>query len=243
MSAFEDEKLFLASAFADQIKWIDDWHCIVNLSSFELVLDFPLEYPDSPPFVSFHAMPGRKLPADLETCLLDLFIPGQVVVFEWIQYLSDLKIEECSVSAANEPATEANAPSATATRSTGGPCITAGESFEEDFDQNSLPPGCPTIYHSSNPFINKKSVFIAHCAQVMSQQEINIVELFLKSDKKISKATHNITAYRFLDSGEKVREEYQDDGETMAGKRLLHMLQSADCHNVYVMVSRWYIVL
>ncbi|KAI8922689.1 hypothetical protein BC831DRAFT_514907 [Entophlyctis helioformis] len=31
-----------------------------------------------------------------------------------------------------------------------------------------------------------------------------------------------------------------DDGETAAGGRLLHLLELSDCRNVFVVVSRWY---
>jgi hypothetical protein len=220
MDAFEDEKLFLSAAFADQVRWTDDRRCIVDLNTFELILDFPLDYPETPPFFSLHGIDAHKLPPDLDACLLDRFTSGQVVVFEWIQYLSGLEIPE-------EEDTTLSIDS-----------IPAGS---DHLDSIELPPGCPTVYHSSNPLVDKKSVFIAHCAHVSSCQEIDMVESYLKSDKKISKATHNITAYRFWDlASQKVREEYNDDGESMAGKRLLHLLQSADCLNVYVMVSRWY---
>lgn len=222
MNAFEDEKLVLSSAYSDQIEWTDDRRCIVDFPTFELILDFPMEYPDLPPFFTFHGVTPNRLPLDLDKSLLELFIPGQVVVFEWIQYLSGLEIS-------NDETT-----------------IISNSSHDHESDsmnENVLPLGCPQIYHSSNPLTDKKSIFIAHCAKVGSLNEIALVEMYLKSDKKISRATHNITAYRFLDAeSQKVREEYNDDGETAAGKRLLLMLQSSDCINVYVMVSRWYLI-
>ena len=219
MSEFDDEKLVLTSAFLDQLKWTDDRRCIVDLETFQLILDFPMDYPNCPPFFSVHGVAKHKLPIDLDKIMLSLFVPGQVVAFDWIQYLMglDLSIDEADPSFAES--------------------LVKDDLPEETID---LPLGCPTIYHSSHPLIDKKSVFIAHCASVSSLDEIDLVENHLKSDKKISKATHNITAYRIIDLGsQKVREEYNDDGEVAAGKRLLHMLQSAECINVYIMVSRW----
>ncbi len=35
-------------------------------------------------------------------------------------------------------------------------------------------------------------------------------------------------------------QDYDDDGETAAGGRLLHLLQAADVRNVVVVVSRWF---
>eukprot|EP00198_Chlamydomonas_reinhardtii_P003848 XP_001693184.1 predicted protein [Chlamydomonas reinhardtii] len=41
-------------------------------------------------------------------------------------------------------------------------------------------------------------------------------------------------------SFEEVAADYDDDGETAAGGRLLHLLQAADVRNVVVVVSRWF---
>jgi putative IMPACT (imprinted ancient) family translation regulator len=102
-----------------------------------------------------------------------------------------------------------------------------------------IPQGCPVIHHSLTPLINKRSVFVAHAAQIKNAQEIALVKQVLLSDKKIAKATHNITAFRWEDESGLMRQECDDDGETAAGGRLLHMLQSADCRGVFVMVTRW----
>ena len=107
-------------------------------------------------------------------------------------------------------------------------------------DLPSIPSDCPLIHHSE-PLFDKKSVFIAHAACVESMEQMNTVKSVLLSDKKISKATHNITAYRFMDScTNTIKSDHDDDGEDAAGGRLMHMLQSANVMNVFIMVSRWY---
>lgn len=99
---------------------------------------------------------------------------------------------------------------------------------------------CPEIHHSSEPLIEKKSIFIAHVARVTSMEHVKSAERHLLSDPKFAKATHNISAYRIMEENGVIRQDSNDDGEDAAGNRLLHLLQLADCSNVYVVVSRYY---
>ncbi len=57
---------------------------------------------------------------------------------------------------------------------------------------------------------------------------------------KIAKATHNVVAYRFIDAKNILNADYDDDGETSAGGRLLHLLELIKVQNVLVVVSRWF---
>jgi len=96
------------------------------------------------------------------------------------------------------------------------------------------------IFHSS-PLIEKKSTFIAHCARVKSMAEVQEFRAFLLSDKKISRATHNIFAYRFSSPEGLQYHDNDDDGESAAGGRLAELvrLMNLPC-GVAVMVSRWF---
>ncbi|KAJ2513741.1 hypothetical protein GGH20_005105 [Coemansia sp. RSA 1937] len=86
----------------------------------------------------------------------------------------------------------------------------------------------------------KKSVFVAHVAQVRSADDVRAVRDTLLQDKKIAQATHNILAYRItLDNGS-VSQDNDDDGETAAGKRLGHLLHVLNAQNLVVVVTRWY---
>lgn len=58
------------------------------------------------------------------------------------------------------------------------------------------------------------------------------------ADLRSARATHNIYAYR-LNSGGKITEHYEDDGEHGAGRKLLNLLQSDHIDNQLVVVSRW----
>lgn len=86
---------------------------------------------------------------------------------------------------------------------------------------------------------DRKSAFQAHVAQVDCIEEVKEVVETLKSNKKIATAAHNIVAYRIVRSNS-VLQDCDDDGETHAGSRLLHLLQILDAKNVVVVVSRWF---
>jgi putative IMPACT (imprinted ancient) family translation regulator len=71
----------------------------------------------------------------------------------------------------------------------------------------------------------------------------------LYTNKKIAHAAHNIMAYRLAEhngggDGVDARtlqiNECDDDGETAAGSRLLHLLDLMGANNVLVVVTRWY---
>ncbi|XP_072425802.1 protein IMPACT isoform X2 [Chiloscyllium punctatum] len=72
-----------------------------------------------------------------------------------------------------------------------------------------------------------------------SQVKLLLQELY--QNKKIANATHNIYAYRIhCEDKQTFLQDCEDDGETAAGGRLLHLLQILDARNVLVVVSRWY---
>ena len=62
----------------------------------------------------------------------------------------------------------------------------------------------------------------------------------LATDKKVAKATHNITAWRIRGEAGVQYQDCDDDGETAAGGRLLHLLELMNSWNVMVVVTRWY---
>ncbi|PNH10122.1 Protein IMPACT-B [Tetrabaena socialis] len=98
---------------------------------------------------------------------------------------------------------------------------------------------------SGQAHVEKKSTFQAHVAPVASFDEVRAVMDALLSIGKIRVATHNIMAYRIHvpaagGGAGSFTQDYDDDGETAAGGRLLHLLQAADVRNVVVVVSRWY---
>lgn len=98
----------------------------------------------------------------------------------------------------------------------------------------------PQIIHGE-PFTDRKSTFQAHLAHVVTQDQVRQVLEELKENRKINNATHNVMAYRiFIDDRNSYLHDCDDDGEAMAGSRLLHLLQILDVKNVVVIVTRWY---
>ncbi|KAK9759047.1 Uncharacterized protein family UPF0029 [Popillia japonica] len=90
------------------------------------------------------------------------------------------------------------------------------------------------------PIQDRKSTFQGHFCEVKSQQDVRCVMNILLENKKISQATHNISAYRIKTDSGSILQDCDDDGEHHAGGRLLHLLQILNVTNVFVVVSRWY---
>lgn len=108
----------------------------------------------------------------------------------------------------------------------------------------------PPNWSISEPVTEKKSVFVARCVAVSSRDEAaSSVSHLLATDKKVASATHNIRAWRIrnlkssgggVEGVVTVQQDCDDDGETAAGGRLLHLMQLMDVWNVVVVVTRWY---
>jgi putative IMPACT (imprinted ancient) family translation regulator len=89
------------------------------------------------------------------------------------------------------------------------------------------------------PILVNKSKFIAHCAEIQTDQDFKTIMSTLLQDKKIQNATHNIYAYR-IKQGDDIIEYSNDDGETGASEHLLSLLRKSNVHNICVIVTRWY---
>lgn len=195
-----------------------------------LRLQFPPDYPAVPPsVVSTNSSGGKRgLGArDLElfrSALGNVYRPGEVCLFDAIEELKRLQ-EEAGLTQESTP-DEAEA-----------------ESHRTDAAQtvaaDDLGPEPPWVL--SEPAIELKSVFIARCAAVTSPDQADqYVQHLLASDKRVRSATHNITAWRIRGPGGTAFQDCDDDGETAAGGRLLHLMQLMDLWDCMVIVTRWY---
>uniref|UniRef100_A0A674P788 Impact RWD domain protein n=1 Tax=Takifugu rubripes TaxID=31033 RepID=A0A674P788_TAKRU len=98
----------------------------------------------------------------------------------------------------------------------------------------------PPIKHGES-ITDRRSTFQPHLAPVVSPRQVKMILEKLYENKKIASATHNIYAYRiYCEDKHSFLQDCEDDGETAAGGRLLHLLQILDVRNVMVVVSRWY---
>ena len=145
--------------------------------------------------------------------------PGEVVMFQWVEFLREYLAEKVSMDAKTSAVVDDT--------------VTICENENCDKEQsplNSPQPlhrteRCPVIHHGE-PLNDRKSTFQAHVAEVTTVDQISIVLQELKSNKKIATATHNIVAYRIHDTARQVLvQDCDDDGESAAGSRLLHLLQ------------------
>lgn len=97
----------------------------------------------------------------------------------------------------------------------------------------------------SDVVTEKKSVFVGRAVPVTSRDQAKAyLDYLLATDKKVASATHNISAWRIRekkdDNTERTFQDCDDDGETAAGGRLLHLMQLMDVWDVLVVVTRWY---
>jgi len=97
---------------------------------------------------------------------------------------------------------------------------------------------------SGPPVTEKKSVFQAHLAlEIKSRHEVARAMQAIADLPKVSRATHNISAYRFTDESKGVPvlvADNDDDGEDGAGVKLAQLLDVMKAHGVLIVVSRWY---
>ncbi|CAH2098295.1 unnamed protein product [Euphydryas editha] len=166
----------------------------------------------------------RKAKEDLHYCLNEIYLEnvGETVIFQWVEKIREV----LQMIKAREPAKKEQK----------NLCI------ENTIDLSQLDIKCPDITHGE-VIIDRKSSFQGHAAEVHSIDDVNAVLAKLKQNKKILNATHNMYAYRIerkTDKGTTMIQDCDDDGETHAGGRMLHLLQILDQKNTLVVVSRWY---
>ena len=210
-----------------------------TLSEVSLRLSFPSNYPESSPQVLGTEATGenaakgygKNIAEVVQTKLQEVFAPGSVCLFDLLQ--------ELQISFTDGSKDRASSTS----------------NVLENSDVSPPKPHPPRAsklrtapnWTTSIVVTEKKSTFIARACDVKSPQEAkDSLAHLLDTDKRAAKATHNITAYRIHScaiAGTTDEIKYQDcddDGETAAGGRVLHLLQVMDAWNVFVVVSRWY---
>ncbi|KAL2010646.1 hypothetical protein VTN00DRAFT_6453 [Thermoascus crustaceus] len=231
---------------------------IPNHPHLSFVIGFDATYPETPPRVigtaSTSARGEGKVAVDvLEDIVRRTHQPGLVCLFdvinEAVEAFEELNIggtregqDGDAAAAANEAVTDADStdPAAVAQDLE---TLTLKEAFGLDE---------PPDWILSDVVTEKKSVFLGRAAHVSSLEQAQaFLDHLLATEKKVAAATHNISAWRIkqkkpsggrgdASSAETIIQDCDDDGETAAGGRLLHLMQLMDVWNVVVVVSRWY---
>ncbi|KAG9245933.1 ribosomal protein S5 domain 2-type protein [Calycina marina] len=196
--------------------------------SLSLRVQFPPQYPVEPPAVLGMQTSGDNARKGDGTYVVDifrdtlrkLFSPGEVCLFDVMEEVNT------------------NLDSVTSAEDIGAP--SSYEEVEKSFEvSTSLAE--PPPWTLSDVVIEMKSVFVARAAPVFStEQAQQFLEHLLDSDRKVRSAAHNITAWRIKGPNGVTYQDCDDDGETAAGSRVLHLLQVMDVWNVMVIVTRWY---
>ncbi|KAI1201085.1 RWD repeat domain-containing protein [Nemania serpens] len=209
-------------------------------SSSSIRVEFPPDYPAAPPVVigtNSTGQGGKKGDAARELALFcralgNVYEPGSVCLFDALEELARLMEEEAPEGDEDE------------TRES--PDIGSVKLVERDHLTRNAHAGDMQLMKEppwilSDPVVELKSTFVARCAAVSSTAEAEaFLQHLLASDKKVRAATHNITAWRIRGPNGTAFQDCDDDGETAAGGRLLHLMQLMDLWDVMVVVTRWY---
>ncbi|KAI0969706.1 RWD repeat domain-containing protein [Xylaria arbuscula] len=202
--------------------------------SSSIRLEFSPDYPAVPPAVigtNSTGQNGKKGDAARELALFiqalgNVYEPGSVCLFDAIEELTRLLEEQIP---------EQESPDVDSGEHVDGD-VTSNDVHTEYFDLMKEPP-----WVISDPVVELKSTFVARCAAVSSVTEAEaFVQHLLASDKKVRTATHNMTAWRIRGPNNTAYQDCNDDGETAAGSRLLHLMQLMDLWDIMVVVTRWY---
>ncbi|XP_046991004.1 protein IMPACT-like isoform X1 [Schistocerca americana] len=228
-----DEIEALASIYGDDWKVEDEVNRSYSISlkecGQEITLYFilPPEYPSTAPPKYQLSAPGLK-PEEKNLIIsaldeLSILQCGQTVIYEWVEKVRELVQDFLPLDKGTEDFGIDSAAFSSVT------C----EQQEYEFE-------LPQIIHGET-ITDRKSVFQGHAAPVFYAEQVKAILQKLYENKKIANATHNMYAYRiFKDDTKSFLQDCEDDGETHAGGRLLHLLQILDMKNVLVVVTRWY---
>ena len=99
---------------------------------------------------------------------------------------------------------------------------------QEQANQTPLNQQPPPSFFVSEPIVDRKSVFVGRAIPVSSETEAKgyLIQL-LDSDKRVARASHNITAWRITSPSNPltILQDNDDDGEAGAGSSILSLLQ------------------
>ena len=242
---------------------------VPNHEHLTFLVSFDNTYPTTPPRIIGTASTsgaargqGKKAVGILEDVVRRTWTEGSVCLFDVIEEAGE-KFGE--LQAGDE---DSEYPTSTTSGPTD-PTVASSLDTAVLTSSVSVDLGVPPDWTISDIITEKKSVFIARAVQVDSKEEAErYLDHLLATEKKVASATHNITAWRIrqkkkqgLDGDERkggkksssggketasttstdtIIQDFDDDGETAAGGRLLHLMQLMDVWDVVVVVTRWF---
>jgi hypothetical protein len=206
-----------------------------SFPSIVLRIEFPIDYPDAPISVLGTQSVGQDVPKGMGSRAVDIvrdvlahiYRPGEACIYDLLEEVREAleKAEEDGGLQLHDQTGDQSAEAKTAHPPT-----------DTMIDFGPEPP-----WIIAPALSEKKSDFLARVAPVSSpDQAKQYVAHLLATDRKAARATHNMTAWRIKGSNDTSYQDCDDDGETAAGSRMLHLMQMMDVWDVVVVVSRWY---
>ncbi|KAI7526748.1 UPF0029-domain-containing protein [Hortaea werneckii] len=215
--------------------------------SISIRIEFPTQYPDVPPSILGTQHIGDNVAKGDGAFLVDLlrettaevYTPGAPCLFDLIEEsnakLHALGLDQSAAKDEESQAAQADGQPSQPVSSSDQPTNSDGNLQAPD-ELGEEPP-----WILSDVVSEKKSVFIARAALVKSIETAKqYLAHLLATDKKVAKATHNITAWRIRGENAVQYQDCDDDGETAAGGRVLHLLELMGVWDAMVVVTRWY---
>jgi Uncharacterized protein family UPF0029/RWD domain len=224
--------------------------------SISFLVSFDHDYPQTCPYIDGTQSTGALVKGEgqhavklVQDTLEEVWTPGSVCLFDLIEEVgpSLIKLQDATIEPGDPPVTEKK--SEAQVLEARGVALTKPEADTNTKDRPNSSHHALSLsiqWTLSQPIIEKKSVFIARCISITSKAAAtSVLADLLANNKKVAAATHNITAWRIRNATETgeggvTAQDCDDDGETAAGGRLLHLLQVMDVWNVLVLVTRWY---
>jgi putative IMPACT (imprinted ancient) family translation regulator len=204
---------------------------------FSILLEFAADYPDVPLHIIGTNSTGNTAKGAGEAALTALratlghvYRPGEVCLYDLVEE-GGQALESVAEQYGENQGSTRSSPSRSAEKTGEDQALTPEPAA-------SVPPPKWTL---TEAITVSKSVFVARACPVSTMTDVtNAVTHLLSSNKKVASATHNIKAWRFQDGTGATTQDYDDDGESAAGGRMLHLMQLMDVWNVLVVVTRWY---
>jgi len=198
--------------------------------SITLEMTLPPEYPSEAPPLYLLSAPSLKRndKIELSNSLDEIYFEhyGENILFMWIEKIREFAQSKELFENILQEASD--------------------ESLQEDTESEVSSKGDVDVVQdrsiqSGEPILDRRSTFQAHVASVVTVDQVHQVVAWLLENKKVASATHNMYAYRiYNEAKQQYIQDCEDDGETHAGSRLLHLMQILEVRNVLVVVSRWY---
>lgn len=199
-------------------------YVVPNHELIEIQLHFPLSYPNQSPELLSIANKDQLRYTDtvylvklVTSLIVKTFVPGQVIMYELLTHLLEILDEYL---AHRKPPTSKEAEVQPESHLEDSPAENESSLAEQTGQAGDI-----TInWVNSDVITDRRSTFIAHALEVHSLEEAKLSIECLLLDKKVAKAAHNISSWR-IKKDNIIYQDCDDDGETAAGGRLLHLLQ------------------